>query len=135
MAKLGFFIVDIKEIHLNWGEAREGRTEEKGEGYIKIPSADAKRLDIYNSNKNLFNSDILGINTFKVTFKDGFKKGEYVELKAAGSSKAGDIYAKNLQGNGALKLIGEWFKINKVTTFNRVKVTIIKEDTIQLEII
>ena len=32
MAKLGSYIVDIGEIHLDWGRERE-----EGEGYIKIP--------------------------------------------------------------------------------------------------
>lgn len=138
MAKLGSYIVNIGEIHLDWGiERAPGREREEGEGYIKIPIAEAKRLEIYNSNKNPHNSDILGINIFKVIFKDGFRNGEYVELKAAGSQKAGDIYAKNFQGNGygALKLIKDWYNVNNATTSNRVKVEFIAFDTVVLEII
>ena len=33
-----------------------------------------------------------------------------MQLKSAGSRKGGSIYAKQLQGNGDLKLLGRWFR-------------------------
>ena len=127
MAKSGHFEVDIKNIHLDWGIPRNGRLEEHGEGYIKIPSKEARELEIYNH--SFLGSD---------EFPDGFKKGEKITLKASGNSgKNGpnSQYAKNLHGEGNLKLINEWFKFRNANTNNKVKVSVISYDTLRLEII
>lgn len=141
MAKLGFFKVDIKEIHFDWEKERNGRIREVGEGYIGIPIADAQKLEIYNSGY-LGGKDILGGNLFYAIFSDGFGTGTEILLKASGNSGIGTTnykYAKNLHGAGDLKLIKNWFDYNKIDINNlpqkQVKVTIIKKDTIQLEII
>lgn len=141
MAKLGSFSVDIKEIHFDWGIARNGREREVGEAYIGIPMAEAQRLEIYNSGY-LGQKEVLGSNLFYAIFPDGFKKNIEILLKASGNSGVGTTnyrYAKNLHGAGDLKLIKEWFDYNNIDIDNlpekQVKVTFIKEDTIQLEII
>ena len=136
MAELGYFEVDIKNIHLDWGIPRNGRLQEHGEGYIKIPSEEARRLKIYNH--SFLGKDEYGINLFYAEFPDGFKKGEKITLKASGNSgKNGpnSQYAKNLHGGGNLKLINEWFKFRNANTNNKVKVSVISYNTLRLEII
>ena len=141
MAKLGFFTIDIKKIHFDWGTARNGRVREFGEGYIGIPIVEAQKLEIYNSGY-LGQKAILGKNLFYAIFPDGFGAGTEILLKASGNSGIGTTnyrYAKNLHGAGDLKLIKNWFDYNGIDINNlpqkQVKVTIIKGDTIQLEII
>lgn len=136
MAKTGYFEVNIGNIHLDWGIERNGRSQENGEGYIKIPSKDAQRLEIYNH--NFLGRDEYGVNLFYAEFPDGFKKGEKITLKASGNSGKDSPnykYAKNLHGEKNLKLINEWFKYRNANTSNRVRVTVISPDTIKLEII
>lgn len=136
MVELGYFEVDIKNIHLDWGIPRNGRLQEHGEGYIKIPSEEARRLKIYNH--SFLGKDEYGINLFYAEFPDGFKKGEKITLKASGNSgKNGpnSQYAKNLHGERNLKLINEWFKFRNANTNNKVKVSVISYNTLRLEII
>ena len=136
MAKTGYFEVNIGNIHLDWGIERNGRAQENGEGYIKIPSKDAQRLEIYNH--NFLGRDEYGVNLFYAEFPDDFKKGEKITLKASGNSGKDSPnykYAKNLHGEKNLKLINEWFKYRNANTSNRVRVTVISPDTIKLEII
>ena len=136
MAELGYFEVDIKNIYLDWGIPRNGRLQEYGEGYIKIPSEEARRLKIYNH--SFLGKDEYGINLFYAEFPDGFKKGEKITLKASGNSgKNGpnSQYAKNLHGERNLKLINEWFKFRNANTNNKVKVSVISYNTLRLEII
>ena len=131
MAKLGSYIVDIGEIHLDWGRERE-----EGEGYIKIPLQKAKELELYNS--TYLGKDEYGINLFYAEFIDGFRENEVVILKTTGHSgkeSTNSIYAKNLQGLKDLKLIKEWFDYNNATTSNKVRVSIIAFNKIRLEII
>ncbi|KYM56185.1 hypothetical protein A2U17_00020 [Fusobacterium necrophorum subsp. funduliforme] len=143
MANSGSFIVDIKDIHLDWGIDRNpGRDREIGEGYIKIPISDAQRLNLYNSKfgNGVFieGHDEYGKNLFHAKFVDGFLEGKDVILKTSGNSGVGStnyVYAKNLHGAGDLKLIKNWFLYAKATTNNKVRVTVISPDTIQLEII
>ena len=108
MAKTGYFEVNIGNIHLDWGIERNGRAQENGEGYIKIPSKDAQRLEIYNH--NFLGRDEYGVNLFYAEFPDDFKKGEKITLKASGNSGKDSPnykYAKNLHGEKNLKLINE----------------------------
>lgn len=136
MAELGYFEVEIKKIHLNWGIPRNGRSQEHGEGYIKIPSEEARRLKIYNH--SFLKRNEYGINLFYAEFPDGFRKGETITLKASGNSGKNDSnseYAKNLHGKGNLKLISEWFRFKNANTNNKVKVSVISYDTLKLEII
>ena len=138
MAEIGSFEVNIIDIHLDWGIKRNGREREYGEGYIKIPISEAKRLKLYNSRH--LGKDKFGINLFHGKFIGGFKNNEDIILKTSGNSgkeSKNYIYAKNLHGSGNLKLIKDWFDYEKVSAKNKVKVkvSVISYDTIQLEII
>ncbi len=92
---------------LAWGTFRNSSTRESrsGERYIPIPKNEAKRLKIYNSNYGTG----LGINIFNATSADGIFKGK---LKASGSSKQGDIYAKQFQGYNDLCALEPWLTRN-----------------------
>lgn len=137
MAKIGFFEVNIGSIHLDWGTDRApGRDREEGEGYIKIPISEAKALELYNS--SYLGKDKYGVNLFYAKFIDGFREGEKITLKTSGNSGKDSPsynYAKNLHGAGDLKLIKEWFEYRKADTSNKVRVSVVSYDTIQLEII
>jgi len=98
------FTVKIQPAHLNWGTHRytSSRNTIYGEGYIQIPRSVATNFNILNSNASDSN------NIYICSSADGFLN--QVQLKAAGSSTAGDIYAKQFQGNGSLKTIGAWYQ-------------------------
>ncbi len=115
------YIVEIKEAHLNWGTHRytNSRGIVYGEGYIQIPKQHARSFNIYNN--NFQSDDILGINVFNCSSTDGFLHN--VELKACGSSSAGDIYAKQFQGNGSLQTIGAWYNYIGAQVGDHVEVT------------
>ena len=115
------YIVEIKEAHLNWGTHRytNSRGMVYGEGYIQIPKQHARSFNIYNN--NFQSDDILGINVFNCSSTDGFLHN--VELKACGSSSAGDIYAKQFQGNGSLQTIGAWYNYIGAQVGDHVEVT------------
>lgn len=115
------YIVEIKEAHLNWGTHRytNSRGMVYGEGYIQIPKQYARSFNIYN--KNYQNDDILGINVFNCSSTDGFLNN--IELKSCGSSYAGDIYAKQFQGNGCLQTIGAWYNHIGAQVGDHVEVT------------
>jgi hypothetical protein len=97
------YIVTLEEAHFNWGVHRHTNTRDPipGEGYIKIPAANARQFNIYNSNEG--NANIL----YNCSSADGFLNNE--PLKACGCSKAGGVYAKQFQGDGNLKVLGQWF--------------------------
>src|SRR5690606_38271386 len=97
------FITTLNQAHLEWGTHRHTNSRGfiYGEGYLHIPRSDAMRIGIYNSNQPG------ATNTFNCSSADGFLSN--VLIKASGSSSAGDIYAKQFQGNGNLQLIGNWF--------------------------
>ncbi|EOU1475817.1 hypothetical protein VOH98_000382 [Clostridium perfringens] len=115
------FTVSLGETHLNWGTHRytNSRGIIYGEGYIPIPRGIARRIGIYNSNYTN-GQDLLGVNIFNCTSADGFFCGQ---VKMGGSSEAGDIYAKNLQGNGNLQAIGSWFANCNAIVGGQVEVT------------
>ena len=111
------FITILKKSHLSWGTHRHTTTRGiiYGEGYLHIPRIEAIRLSIYNSNKP--NAVI----KYKCTSTDGFFNA--VTLKASGSMVSGDIYAKQFQGSGNLKLLGDWFKHINAVVGDRVRIT------------
>ena len=97
------FITTLKKAHLEWGSHRHTLTRDiiYGEGYLQIPAREARRLNINNSN-------LSGGNTiYLCNSSDGFLKN--INLKASGSSNAGDIHAKQFHGRGNLKVLGDWF--------------------------
>lgn len=108
--------VELKKAHLEWGTHRHTSTRGTiyGEGYLQIPIQHAKVFDIYNSNKVNANT-IYNCNSL-----DGFLKN--VPLKASGSSYSGYPYAKQFQGSGDLKLIGDWYHYISAVVGDRIKV-------------
>jgi len=117
MAKTGeSFEVTLKKTHVGWGTYR--RTASRGlipnEGYLPIPSKVAVSLNI----TNLHNKK--QTNIYKFSTGDGFFKDEY--LKASGNTKKGGIYAKNMHGNGNLKLLGAWYNHAGIIAGDKVKV-------------
>lgn len=98
------YSVIIQTSHLNWGTHRYTGTRRPiyGEGYIQIPKHIAQNFNIFNSNNPNTN------NIYLCSSEDGFF--QEVELKAAGSSIAGDRYAKQFQGNGTLQTVGAWYQ-------------------------
>ncbi|USY55876.1 hypothetical protein NIZ91_04260 [Bacillus sp. 1780r2a1] len=128
MPKLGdCFITTLKKPHLEWGSHRHTSTRGiiYGEGYLQIPKSEAKKIGIYNSN------DSSAIHIFNCNSVDGFLKN--VKLKASGSSTAGDIYAKQFQGNGNLQLIGDWYNYVNAQIGDKIKVTWTSEFDIEIE--
>ncbi|WP_099331462.1 hypothetical protein [Priestia aryabhattai] len=128
MPKLGdYFITTLKKAHLEWGSHRRTNSRDitYGEGYLQIPRSQAVKIEIFNSNKPE------AINIFNCNSVDGFLKN--VRVKASGSSTAGDIYAKQLQGNGNLQLIGGWYNHVNAQIGDKVKVTWTSKTDIEIE--
>lgn len=91
------YTVEVKQSHLDWGRHRYTNTRDRiaGEAYVKIPRAYAESFDIHTGS------------IYNATFTDGFPG---FQAKAAGNSEAGDIYAKQFQGDGDLKAFGRWYQ-------------------------
>lgn len=133
MAKAGdSFTVTLMETHLDWGEYRNPTNREpiSGEGYIPIPKEMARKYDIFNSNNSHTG---FGYNLFTANSSDGFLNN--VVLLAQGSSKAGDVYAKQFSVQDNLKLIGQWYTYMGATVGDKVKVTFTSSTEVLLEII
>ena len=118
--------VVLKKAHIEWGTHRYTNTRGQiyGEGYIHIPNAVAKELEIYNSNKT---ATLIRYNCSSV---DGFYSGV---LLAQGSSKAGSVFAKQFAEDGNLKGIGSWYAHNNAQPGDRVRVTWINSEGIEIE--
>jgi hypothetical protein len=104
MPKTGdYYIATLKKTHVRWGTYRHTNSRARigNEGYLPIPSNFAVSFNI----TNLHNSKQSNVYNFSTS--DGFIKNK--ELKASGNHKRGDKFAKNLHGNGDLKLLGTWF--------------------------
>jgi uncharacterized membrane protein YeaQ/YmgE (transglycosylase-associated protein family) len=97
------FITILKQAHLEWGSHRhtDSRGTVYGEGYLHIPVAQARRLNITNNNAPGAN------NIYSCNSADGYLVN--VILTATGGVIGGTIYAKNFHGKGNLKLLGDWF--------------------------
>ncbi|OAY86961.1 hypothetical protein AWM78_16200 [Bacillus subtilis subsp. subtilis] len=137
MKKGGFFVpkpgdtftTTLKRAHLEWGSHRHTNTRGTvyGEGYLHIPRQEAMSLGIYNSNCS--GANII----YTCNSADGFLQN--ASLKASGCSTAGDIYAKQFQGNGNLQLIGQWFRHVNAQVGDQVKITWISQTEIEIELI
>ncbi|MMZ55267.1 hypothetical protein D1872_171130 [compost metagenome] len=121
------FITTLKRAHLEWGTHRytSSRGTIYGEGYLQIPRHEAVRIQIYNSNHPSARY------TFKCNSVDGFLQN--VTLKASGSSESGDVYAKQFQGSGDLKLIGDWFNHVGAQIGDRVRISWTSPTDIEIE--
>jgi len=95
------FLVQLKPVHLGWGTIGASRVtnpRHQDEAYIPIPAKVARRYSI------LKGTD------FTATSSDGLFNEQ---VKASGSTSANSPYAKQFQGKGNLKLIGQWLKNQK----------------------
>jgi hypothetical protein len=121
------FYTTLKKAHLEWGTHRHTSTRGivYGEGYLHIPRSDAQRIGIYNSNQ------VGATTTFICNSTDGYLTN--IKLKASGSSVAGDVYAKQFQGNGDLQVLGSWFSSLNAKIGDRVRVTWISQNEIEIE--
>lgn len=111
------YTVILKQAHIEWGIHRHTSTRGLiyGEGYIQIPSNIATSLDIYMSNK-------VGANTeYTCNSTDGTLKN--VILKASGSQGQNLEYAKQFQGSGNLKAVGDWYHALDAQIGDEIKVS------------
>lgn len=115
---------------LSWGSRRyrNTRTRRTGERYIPIPRKDAKRLKLYNSNWGTE----LGINIFNVHSSDGIFNGQ---LKTAGCSRRGDVYAKQFQGNGDLRSLEPWLRVHQAQVGDQVRFVWLNRTDIEMTFI
>lgn len=116
-----------------WGDdARmtDSRPRRDGEGYIPIPRNFARNHHIVNSNGVAGGDDELGQNLYECESEDGFLSGI---LKAAGCCEEGDIYAKQFQGAGDLRLIGNWYRHLGVEAGDTIKVEFVSSTRVILK--
>ena len=69
-------------------------------------------------------------NLYKFITNVGFLKDK--ELKASGNRKKCDMYAKNLHGNGDLKLLGTWFNHLRLQVGDIIKIEFVSPSEILL---
>lgn len=123
------YITELKQAHLEWGTHRHTDTRGTiyGEGYLHIPRPVAQMFSIYNSNQP--GANII----YTCSSVDGFLQN--ATLKASGSSRAGDPFAKQFQGNGDLQVIGQWFIQVNAQAGDRVRVSWINSTEVQVELL
>lgn len=117
MAKTGdSFEVTLKKTHVGWGTYRKtnSRSPIPYEGYLPIPLKVALSLNITNVHNKKQS------NIYKVSTSDGFLTNQY--LKASGNRKRGDMFAKNMHGDGNLKLLGIWYNNAGIKAGDKIKV-------------
>ncbi|MFT5661256.1 MAG: hypothetical protein ACI9TV_001902 [Sulfurimonas sp.] len=121
------YIITLKKAHIEWGTHRHTETRELiyGEGYIQIPSEYAQKFEIFMSNKKGANIE------YKCSSSEGTLSD--ITLKASGSQGKNNLYAKQFQGSGNLKTIGNWYNAIKAKTGDKIKVTFTSPTTIYLE--
>jgi len=121
------YILTLKQAYLEWGTHRHTGTRGivYGEGYLHIPSRIAREYNIFNSNQD--GANIL----YNCNSVDGFLTN--ATLRASGNSRAGGVYAKNLQGSGNLRLLGDWFNSVDAQVDDAVRITWTSPTTIELE--
>lgn len=110
------FITTLRKAHLQWGLYRHTNSRGiiYGEGYLQIPIREARRLNITNSNQTDANT------IYICNSSDHFLQN--VPLLASGSMRSGDIYAKQFQGRGNLRLLGDWFNHVNAKVGDRIKI-------------
>lgn len=121
MAKVGKYEVIVKEAHIDWGEYRNptNRNFISGESYVKIPSKDARRL-------NIKRGDI-----FTAYFQNGYPS---MRVKASGNGPYdGEIqFAKQFEGigKGACKAFTPWYHSCDIRVGDRILVEIISRNEV-----
>ena len=116
------YTVHLKKAHIDWGRHRYTHTRERiaGEGYVQIPK---RYAEMYGIRKG---------DCFTATFADGFAS---FEARAAGNSTAGDIWAKQFQGDGDLKAFGRWYASCGAEIGDVVSVTFTAPDVVLFELL
>lgn len=128
MPKTGdYYIAILKKTHVRWGTYRHtnSRAKIRNEGYLPIPSKFALSYNITNLHNIKQQSNI-----YKFSTSDRFLEDQ--ELKASGNRKRGDKFAKNLHGNGDLKLLGTWYKAINAIIRDKIKVEFLSPTEILL---
>jgi len=123
MSKTGdYYSVSLKEAHIDWGRHRYTHTRERiaGEGYVPIPKRIAEMYDIQKGD------------CFTATFTDGFPS---FTARAAGNSAAGEIWAKQFQGDGDLKAFGRWYAHCGAQVGDTVRVIFTSANSILFELV
>ncbi|MFD2289223.1 hypothetical protein GJU39_21965 [Pedobacter petrophilus] len=110
-----FFITTLKPAHFKWGTLRHTNTRKliSGEGYLHIPAHIARTLNITNVNS-------IGNRYYSGSSSDNFLQN--CPLKTAGGKDKISKYAKNLEGNGDLKILGRWFNHINAQPGDRIEV-------------
>ncbi len=97
------YITTLKRAHLEWGSHRYTLTRPGliyGEGYLQIPAKVAYNFNITN------NSSPLRTAEYTFSTSDGFIING--KLLASGTQSRPE-FAKQFQGSGNLKLLGDWY--------------------------
>lgn len=117
---LGKYYIQIKDVHIYWGERRRTTSRKKRdkESYIAIPASYAYE---YNIRKG---------EIYECVSDDG----KTFELKAAGSQSKRD-FAKQFQGNGSLKILYDWYKLHNAQEGDYVVVSINDDKSMNIEFI
>ncbi len=123
-----FFVVQLKDTHVDWGEYRYTNTRDiiPGEGYIPIPRSKAEAFHIYNAN----GSDLLPL--YDCSSIDGLYQGT---LLAQGSSEKGGVYAKQFAEYKNLKGLGRWFTAMGAKPGDQVRVIFTSPTSLTIELL
>ena len=126
MANAGDSLITIlKQAHLEWGSHRHtsSRGIIYGEGYLKIPAEKAYEFDITNNNSALRSAE------YDFSTSDGFIING--KLLAAGNQHKTE-FAKQLEGLGNLKLLGNWFNQINAQVGDQIEIRFISSTEILL---
>ncbi len=120
------YITTLKQAHLEWGNHRYTLTRPGliyGEGYIQIPARVAYSLNITN------NSSLLRAAEYNFSTSDGFIMNG--RLLASGTQSRSE-FAKQFQGSGNLKLLGDWYHHIGAVVGRQIKIEFISPTEILL---
>lgn len=118
MLLIGSYYIQIKDVHIKWGELRNTstRAKRKEESYIAIPASYAYMYKILKG----------------VVYQCEWDTGQKCELKAAGSQRKRE-YAKQFQGNGSLKIVYDWYMFHQAKVGDYVVVNIYDNNFLKIE--
>lgn len=119
------FISTLKRAHLEWGSHRhtDSRGIIYGEGYLQIPSDTSYNLGITNNNTDIRSAE------YNFSTSDGFITDG--KLLASGNQNQ-EEFAKQFQGLGNLKLLGDWYYHINAEIDDKIKVEFISPTEILL---
>lgn len=124
-----YFIVQLKEPHLMWGEFHpsrhsHSRREIYGEGYIPIPANVAYSFGIFNKSNPFGISPI-----YYCTSYDNYYHGRLL----AQGNQSDSHYAKQFAEEGNLKGLGDWYDYVGADVDDYVKVVFTSPNEILIE--